>query len=857
VSISLSVAGNVASVAASTTNGLVLSERAARALEEFGLRDLATPPQPPAVAQDEATSLALRAHVLALRANYFLARNRVKRAYGELREAAKICPDNYGIRLSLAKIESRALNNRRALQTCDELIRQQPERIEAYELKGQILEANGKVDQATAVYSEALKRWPNCDALVQHLVKLALAQRDYDLAIATCKRRLEREPRHFQTLWFLAYAYRLKAAETNDQDLYRESARYFEAALESQPRATTLYPRLSKIYEENLDQRDKALATLRRGLVADPSDREMRGAFEQLVSPEGDKEKILAAYRKLADEYPMSADIQDLYGSQLLAHERLHEARSQYERLLELQPNSVQTLLTLGRIDLQLDEADRAQSRFEHAARLAGYDVGTYEKIGTAYLSARLYDQAVQFFEKALARDPQRMTAYFALGQAYQEMRELDKATEVVKRGLEVIEQATSRKPLLLALSTVQQQRKEYGEAVATLRQAYELDRTDMLVFFRLANLLLTVDEESAFAELVTEGRRTFHNSPDVFQEMLAEILMDFHRYAEAIREIEELKKRQPDRWQYYARLATAYQRLRQTLNGESLYEEAHERLGESPEFYRFASRYHVLHYEHQEAYEALLRLLESTEIPKTKQLAEPRFALYGSLFYNLGRLKKYDEIAQLLERAEREIGNLDAKEMQMLRAQALGEMKRYDEAIALYRATIEGDPDNASLYYELGAVLNEAKRIEEAEKALRKCLELLPKVPLTPENRDLRATVLNHLGYMLTEERIKLEEAGQLLSEALDLQPRAGFIVDSMGWLQFKLGHFDKAVRLLEKALAYSSEDPIIYDHLGDAYAQSGDTKKAVEYWRKALALDPNLDTIKAKIVNLSEDQP
>ena len=74
---------------------------------------------------------------------------------------------------------------------------------------------------------------------------------------------------------------------------------------------------------------------------------------------------------------------------------------------------------------------------------------------------------------------------------------------------------------------------------------------------------------------------------------------------------------------------------------------------------------------------------------------------------------------------------------------------------------------------------------------------------------------------------------------------------------IERQLGHFEKAVRLLEKALAYSSEDPIIYDHLGDAYAQSGNAKKAVEYWRKALALDPNLDTIKAKIENLSVDQP
>jgi len=175
------------------------------------------------------------------------------------------------------------------------------------------------------------------------------------------------------------------------------------------------------------------------------------------------------------------------------------------------------------------------------------------------------------------------------------------------------------------------------------------------------------------------------------------------------------------------------------------------------------------------------------------------------------------------------------------------------DKAISLVREQIDSDPENPDLYYTLGGVLNEAGRIDDADRALRRALELIPDPPRTEENIDLRATVLNHLGYMYAEEGIKLQEAEQLLQQALELAPRAGFIVDSMGWAQFKLGDFQEALRLLKKAIEYSSEDPVLYEHLGDVYAKLGDKTQALECYQQALRLDPSLEKIRLKVEELS----
>jgi len=836
-------------LATAETDDFALSNRAQEALDLYGQRDLADRPFPPSALKDEATSRALQTYSLYLRAAYSLIRKRVEPAREALEEAAKLVPDNYDIRLALASLDGRTPNWQQAVETCDRLIKEYPARLDAYELKGRILEENGRVKEAIAVYTQALERWPNCDPVVGRLLDLTFRRGDLDLTIKICKRRLEREPRHFPTLWMLSYACALKAQANNDIQLYRESVQYYEKALESKPAATKLYQSLSEVYEK-LGERDKALATLRRGLVADPSDREIRRAFERLVSPDGDDEKILAAYRALADEYPTSVEILDFYAAQLTAHQKFGEAREQYERLLKIEPNNVRVLLAIGGLDLELGETGQAEKRFERAAEIAGEDVKTYEAIGTFYLHSKLFDQALKFFDKALARDPKRMEIYLALAQTYDQRQEPDKAVEVIQRGLKTIEQPKSQKILLIFLTSLQQQKRLYGEAQATLRKAYELDRTDVNVFFALAELLLTVEEKEAFDSLVTQGRETFRNNRDEFQERLALLLLDFHRYAETIPELSALIERHPDRWQLYAHLATAYQRLRQPANGERLSVEARDHLGgDSTDFHRFAARYYGMRYEHQRAYEALLKLLEATPVPRLKELAGERFTLYGSLIYNLGRMNKTEEVGKLLERAERELGKLDPTEMKMLRARALGEMKRYDEEIALYQELLKDDPDNISLHYELGSALNEAKRNEEAEKVLRQCLEMLPKAPKTAEDRELRSQVLNHLGYMFAEQGINLDEAEHLLTEALELQPRAGHIVDSIGWLHFKKGRTEQALTFLKKALDYSSEDPVLYDHIGDAYAKAGDRVKALENWRAALRLDPTLAEVKAKI--------
>ncbi|MED5422318.1 MAG: tetratricopeptide repeat protein, partial [Pseudomonadota bacterium] len=96
---------------------------------------------------------------------------------------------------------------------------------------------------------------------------------------------------------------------------------------------------------------------------------------------------------------------------------------------------------------------------------------------------------------------------------------------------------------------------------------------------------------------------------------------------------------------------------------------------------------------------------------------------------------------------------------------------------------------------------------------------------------------LLNYIGYSWADRGLNLEKALGLIEKAVDLEPNDGAIQDSLGWVYFRLGHFDKATIHLEKAAALMPYDPVVNDHLGDAYWEVGRRAEAEFQWKRALS--------------------
>ncbi|MEL0022117.1 MAG: tetratricopeptide repeat protein, partial [Rickettsiales bacterium] len=104
---------------------------------------------------------------------------------------------------------------------------------------------------------------------------------------------------------------------------------------------------------------------------------------------------------------------------------------------------------------------------------------------------------------------------------------------------------------------------------------------------------------------------------------------------------------------------------------------------------------------------------------------------------------------------------------------------------------------------------------------------------------------VLNYLGYSWVDQGINLDRAREMIERAVEQRRDDGYIVDSMGWVLFRLGNYEEAVQHLERAVELRPLDPIISDHLGDAYWRVGRKHEARFQWRRALSLNPEKNDV------------
>jgi Flp pilus assembly protein TadD len=130
------------------------------------------------------------------------------------------------------------------------------------------------------------------------------------------------------------------------------------------------------------------------------------------------------------------------------------------------------------------------------------------------------------------------------------------------------------------------------------------------------------------------------------------------------------------------------------------------------------------------------------------------------------------------------------------------------------------------------------SNQLDVMETALRKIMQL------APDNQHS----YNALGYSLAERNIRLDEAFTLIEKALKLAPDDPFIMDSMAWVQFRMGKLKEAEALLRRAYELRPDAEIAV-HLGEVLWVKGQKEDAQKLWRDAQTKDPQNDTLKSTL--------
>jgi tetratricopeptide (TPR) repeat protein len=196
-----------------------------------------------------------------------------------------------------------------------------------------------------------------------------------------------------------------------------------------------------------------------------------------------------------------------------------------------------------------------------------------------------------------------------------------------------------------------------------------------------------------------------------------------------------------------------------------------------------------------------------------------------------LGQLGRFQEADRRIDELHRRYPDQSVR-IDLVRVELLTKRKKYNEALTVLNEALIKHPRQSELLYSRALVAERLDRLDILEADLGILLEKNPE--------DVNA--LNALGYTLVDKTSRLKEAQKYLEQAIKLKPDDPVIIDSYGWLQFKLGNHQKALEFLRRAFQ-ENPDPEIAAHLGEVLWVSGRIREAKAVWRKALVADPESD--------------
>ena len=201
-----------------------------------------------------------------------------------------------------------------------------------------------------------------------------------------------------------------------------------------------------------------------------------------------------------------------------------------------------------------------------------------------------------------------------------------------------------------------------------------------------------------------------------------------------------------------------------------------------------------------------------------------------------LARQKKLDEAREWLGAARATMPGevrLTVAEGQLLRDAGL-----HQEAYAFLAKSLEAQPDQDDLLYEVSLAAEKLGQLDVVERHLRRLIALKPDSPQG----------YNALGYTFADHNIRLDEAAALVDKALSLSPDDSFILDSKGWVLFRQGKLDAALETLQRAYA-KQPDAEIAAHIGEVLWQLGRKDEARTIWTEANKAHPGNEALNATI--------
>jgi tetratricopeptide (TPR) repeat protein len=606
----------------------------------------------------------------------------------------------------------------------------------------------------------------------------------------------------------LADMYEEQAVNSGRPEFVQHAIEEYKAAINADPGSAELYDGLADLYFRTGRSRE-AESTARDLMKNHPDDVEAHKLLGRIY------------LRQLGDQ-------QNSVSSASPSGNTLDQAITEFEKIVALQPRSVEDHMILGQLYTVKHQSTKAEEQFKIAQDIEPESEEVVLNLARVYGENNNLEQAAKIIEGVPEND-RTARMEFTLGATYDQLKRPKDAIAAYKRAADL---QPGDVPTLNALGQALLSDNQYDEALKTYKELAQADGEDAGPLVKIAEIQR---RQGKYEDALTTIRKARKKDPENLEAGYNEgLLLDvLGRYDEATSTYQQMvdktshangaytSEEKNNRGIFLERLGSLYHEQNKVDQAIAAYQKMVDMGGAQ------ATRGYQLQvdtYNDAKMFGKAVEVSKQAIAANTKD-RDLKLMLAGELVDD----GKTDEGLNLAKSLLTNNDN-DDRAVHLALGNMYTRLRRFkeaDEELAKATPMTSKKEDKLYLLFLKGALADREKHMEQAEGFFRQALDI-------DQNN---AMTLNYMGYMFADKGLRLQEALKLIRKAVEQEPMNGAYLDSLGWVYFKLGEYELAEENLRQAVERDQSDATVHDHLGDLYEKTGRIRLAAAQWELSLS--------------------
>jgi tetratricopeptide (TPR) repeat protein len=473
---------------------------------------------------------------------------------------------------------------------------------------------------------------------------------------------------------------------------------------------------------------------------------------------------------------------------------KVEQAIEEYRAALIYDSKAAVIYTKLAQEYIRKGETSLAMNACESALKIDSRSIEAHLMLGGIYSVQSQPLQAIREYDEVLKLDPRNDEAAVFKTQTLVELEKMDEALSFIKKFISKVNDSAAA---WFYAGKLEQMKGLVNAAVADYRKAL-----DLRPGFSQATLSLGI---------ILEGIGQDEKAKEVYQEQL-ELKQDIHiasrlasiylkkgEFEDALKVLTILAVLDPEDMNTQLKIGLVYLQNKDWVNAEKTFFSILDKVPDSDKAHYYLG---AALEEMGKTNEAIFQLGQISSDSKFFEEANIHIVLHYK------KQKDFDHAHEALQAALKKAPETSG--FYILKASLFEEkqeLKRAGDALA---DGLKFFPENEKMLYFYGSILDKQAKQDEAIEQMQKILKINPR----------HAEALNYIAYTWTSQGVRLQDAEEMLKMALKIKPNSPFILDSMGWNQFRLGRKAAALRYLEKAVSLKEDEQTILEHLMEVYS-------------------------------------